>query len=287
MWSLFARACMSRSRSGRLIWYQTVAGGGSYFGAVFTHGAPPYMNQGNQNYWNCWHPPKNRWSRQTPDLLRTSVHVGNWLLGDLCFSFASAGCQNVTKGWLAMASLLCAITSLMGSQEMSKLLEEGQHRLSSAETHRHSSGPPGEVPNCSCSCFLSACIDSDTQDMLGFISGSPGLCVTAAATTAGAPAKYLQMRLRTTHNHPCWWTVGDPIHHPGGDRLVQHAEYTSLHLFVFVTNAEGRGYIRQAQKEFFSSSMPSQNCVINHNIGVGTVSSHHSRYISNQRPTSD
>lgn len=84
--------------------------------------------------------------------------------------------------------------------------------------------------------------------MLGFISGRPGLCVTTAATTAGAPAKYLQMRLRTTHNHP---TVGDPMHHPGGDRSVQHAEYASLHLFVFVTNAEGRGYTRQAQKGFF------------------------------------
>lgn len=97
-----------------------------------------------------------------------------------------------------MASLLCEIMSLMGSQEMSKLREEGQRWLSSAET-RHP--PPGK--ECSCSCFLSARIDSDTQDMLGFISGRPGLCVTTAATTAGAPAKYIQMRLRTTHNHPC------------------------------------------------------------------------------------
>lgn len=37
-----------------------------------------------------------------------------------------------------MAFLLCAIMSLMGSQEMSKLREEGQHKLFSAETRRRS-----------------------------------------------------------------------------------------------------------------------------------------------------
>lgn len=41
------------------------------------------------------------------------------------------------------------------------------------------------------------------------------------------------------------------MHHPGADRAVQHAEYASLHLFVFVTNAEGRGYTGQAQRVFF------------------------------------
>lgn len=41
------------------------------------------------------------------------------------------------------------------------------------------------------------------------------------------------------------------MHHPSGDGLGQHAEYASLHLFVFVTNAEGQGYTRQARKVFF------------------------------------
>lgn len=40
-----------------------------------------------------------------------------------------------------------------------------------------------EVPSCSWSCFLSAQIHSDTRDMLGFISGRPGLCGTTTGIT--------------------------------------------------------------------------------------------------------
>lgn len=43
--------------------------------------------------------------------------------------------------------------------------------------------PPSAVLNCSCSCFLSARIANDTWDMLGFISGRPGLCGTYATMT--------------------------------------------------------------------------------------------------------
>lgn len=128
---------MNRSRLGWLFWYQAVAGGGSYFGAVFTHGAPPYMNQRNQNYWNCWHRPYNRWSRQTPDLHVCMWETGFW--GTSAFLLPHRAVKMSRRDDCLWPG---AIMSLMGSQEMSKLREEGQHRLSSAETRRHSWAPP-------------------------------------------------------------------------------------------------------------------------------------------------
>lgn len=126
MWGIFTCGpCMSISCSGRLFRYQSVAGGGV---VLCSQMEPPYADQGNQDNWNCWHPPLNNSSRQTPDKPRTSVHVGNWLWFELCFCFASSVCQNVLKEWLATASLLCVIMFLMGSQEMSKLCEERQQK---------------------------------------------------------------------------------------------------------------------------------------------------------------
>lgn len=69
-----------------------------------------------------------------------------------------------------------------------------------------------EVPKCCCSCFLSAQIHSDTRDMLGFISGRPGLCGTTAGITTRFPAKIFTTQLHRIHrkrNYPllmkAWW----------------------------------------------------------------------------------
>lgn len=60
----------------------------------------------------------------------------------------------------------------------------------------HSTDLFNEVPTCSRSCFLSAQIHNDTRDMLGFISGRPGLCVTGTGITSWFTAKIF-----TTQRH--------------------------------------------------------------------------------------
>ena len=58
----------------------------------------------------------------------------------------------------------------------------------------HSTDLFNEVPTCSRSCFLSAQIHSDTRDMLGFISGRPGLCAAGAGITSCFTAKIFTTR---------------------------------------------------------------------------------------------
>lgn len=56
-----------------------------------------------------------------------------------------------------------------------------------------------EVPKSSWSCFLSAQIHSDIRDMLGFISGRPGLCGTSTGITTCLPAKIFTRQLQWIH----------------------------------------------------------------------------------------
>lgn len=56
-----------------------------------------------------------------------------------------------------------------------------------------------EVPKSSWSCFLSAQIHSDIRDMLGFISGRPGLCGTSMGITTCLPAKIFTRQLQWIH----------------------------------------------------------------------------------------
>lgn len=170
------------------------------------------------------------------------------------------------------------------------------------------------MPWCSWSCFLSAEIHSDTRDMVGFISGRSGLCGTSAGITTWFPAKIFTMqllRICSKYNYPYWWRTGGAMHHPDGNsnngglcNIQGEKEniQTYVCLLFWQGNVDGHArtlhYTGQLLQvcpccwfDFFSSLtgvllwLP--YFVINHSIRVGTVSWHHSRYISNREPVFD
>lgn len=178
----------------------------------------------------------------------------------------------------------------------------------------HSTDLFNEVPTCSRSCFLSAQIHSDTRDMLGFISGRPGLCAAGAGITSCFTAKIFttrRHRVRRKAQLPvidegpatrCIIPVATGLCNIRGEKeniqmyicllfwrgkkrwMPTHAGYTaqdSFWKFVPVVDLIYLFFFRTGVLLWLP------HCVINHSIWAGTLSWHHSRYISNRGPVFD